>query len=177
MGDVIAIFNINVLTSNWQVNHIMYSIEDNGICIDDRSISRGGKQCIATPEGYIIPHLTVYSRFDVCKDKAVHWWGGRAVTCSLSYIETYPGILQGMMACCRMITNGGPGRLKLLQTFMMVLTTAGNYIDGTVVNGESRRSIHIDMRPVCKPPAIHSITNTPERSICFWPQWYTMTSP
>ena len=54
-GDVIAIFNQCAYHPAGRSIISCLQVEDNGVRVDDRSISMGGTQCATTEEGYIIP--------------------------------------------------------------------------------------------------------------------------
>ena len=54
-GDVIAIFNQSAYHPQGKSILSCLQVEDNGITVHDKLISHEGRQCIETPDGYIIP--------------------------------------------------------------------------------------------------------------------------
>ena len=54
-GDVIAIFNQSAYHPGGKSILSCLQVEDNGITVHDKLIPHGGRQCIETPDGYIIP--------------------------------------------------------------------------------------------------------------------------
>ena len=54
MGPVIAIFNQAAHNPTGKTIISCFQCEDNGLEIHDKSTAHGGRQCIVTPEGYIV---------------------------------------------------------------------------------------------------------------------------
>ena len=54
-GDVIAIFNQSAYHPGGKSILSCLQVEDNGITVHDKLIPHGGRQCIETPDGYVIP--------------------------------------------------------------------------------------------------------------------------
>ena len=54
-GDVIAILFNQSASYHPGGKSILSCLQDNGITVHDKLISHGGRQCIETPDGYVIP--------------------------------------------------------------------------------------------------------------------------
>ena len=141
MGDVIAIFNQCAYHPTGRSIISCIQVEDNGICIDDRSISRGGKQCIATPEGYIIPldciQGLMYVKIRPYTDEEANQLPSVILTRDVPW---NPSRHDGMLS------NNNQWRSRQAQVTQGLhdgFDTAGNHTDGTILDEADDTSIHV----------------------------------